>query len=188
MLTQPRQPNTQKLQIPTTPLTRKLPAAAVFSVVRQSAIPVPRVSAKGASNDATDKARSSNLPVRYLKMGIPGQTLWNRSSPQISSSQTKAAVQIKSDIHLQPSILPLLAALGVLHQRDSLLPRDHAHPLVASFQNNHPTELRSNNQALPAPLLRSHIHLPSHRVEWALRDIPRRPVKQFHPRHCLPHL
>ena len=184
MLILPKLPNTKTARIPTTHPIRKPLAVAVFSVVRRFAIPVRRVSAKGVSSDAIDKARSLNPPVQYLKMGTRGPMLWNRSNPQISSSRTKAPAQIKFDIRLRPSTLPRLSAPGVLHQSDSLLPPDHAHPPVVSFPNNPPTGPPNSNRALPVPLLRLHIHLPFRRAGQDLQDIPKKPVKQSHQKHC----
>jgi hypothetical protein len=109
--------------------------------------------------------------------------LLSRSNRRTSSYQSKTAVPTKIVIHRRGSIL-LLIVLGVLDRRDKFFPRDLEHPHVACFQNNHLTEPPTSSQALPVLLLQLHIRLRSRQTEWALRDIPRKLIKQYHPRRC----
>ena len=53
------------MEIHTIHLIKGLLVVAVFSAAQRSAIQVPRASVKDELNDATDKARSLNLRVRY---------------------------------------------------------------------------------------------------------------------------
>jgi len=165
-----------------THLIKRLPAAAVFSVVQQYATQVPKASVKDGLNGETDKAKSLSLPAQYLQMAILGPMLLSRSNRRTLSYRNKAIVRTQIGTQRQRSIPLLLTVLGVLDQRDKAPPRDLEHLLVACFQNNHPMELPNNSQALQVHLLRLHIRLRSHQTEWALRDIPRRLVKQYHQR------
>jgi hypothetical protein len=160
-----------------------LPAAVAFSVARRCAIQVQRAFAKGELNDATVKARSLSLSVRYLQLEILGPMLSSRSNRQTSFYQTRAVAQIRIAIRHRRSIRLLHAALEVLRQRDSPVLLGLEHRPVASFRSNRPTKPLNNSRALLAPLLHLHIRLHSRQMEWALRDIPRKRVKWYHQKH-----
>lgn len=181
MLTRQQLLHTRKVQITMTHLIRELPVVVDCSVVQRYAIQVPREFAKEGSNVAIDKARSLSLPVQYLQMETRGRTLWSRSSRRTSFSRIKPAAQTKPGIHRRQSILLLPAAQGALHRRVHV---DLGHLLEVCSPTNHPTELPNNSQALLALLLHLHIHPPFPQVAWALRDIRKKQVKQYHQRHC----